>query len=857
MRTVAVALAVSAAFGLVAAQDAARTCTSGAFNEAEDYFAQKTAGTGSALFSVSYGLVYKNVTVDINGVKSLYQLVQCFTDPDAAANATAFIPVCETTADVPCSRFEIPLQKVSVGGALFLSMLEEIEVEKTVKYTELASVSPCVQSNNPGAASTTDTAQLNEIDAFFTDTTPLVTDAGYTKFVRTGLTHEQEPMARAWWVEFASLFYNQESLANYMIERVKITYDLQSENTWDELNVVWIDSIDEAAGEATMLGDVYFRNILSDAKLTITDFSQTVTFDQLDAALRTASAVVIGGAHLDLTAALEKLSVENVTEYLFYDNGTARVYQTDRHKSSTQGLTAAYFDAYTAAAPDLVLSDAIKATRKLAPWSSPSKDGGVDLMFLRRVDELPIEVSADAETCGMGVSRPTDPHSIRHVLTSSLVEKVSENPTGAVAYERLTDYFPDKFETRYAALFTVSYHLTWKMVRSLSTGEQYVLVQRGTEAVAPSAYVGTRRFTIPIETSAYQATPEVGIAALLGVLGHVKITTVTPSECVLKGIEEGDMVSSWSISCADAGALDVMFGAAGCDNSAYSSATADPGPLNRLEWVGYIALFHNKEARASTVVDTVAAKYLCIRERGMAAAALSGKRPNVALVRGIYKPATPGPDFKEGYLANKAEHERITFHDAGGNNLAFDDASSIVTEASKFEGGTYLYHGDAVFRRALADVDVLFDNSYVSGLYPNLTEALAFYNLTVDDTQFKFIANRQMYRLDRRINTPAQYTDQFVRFVIEPDAVLQDFISVFHPDAVNTTSTFFVRNLFEGDEKFEIEAGNCANIDAEVEFLTEEHPICFLPCAERQSREYCTTSCYWWTDSSCRESPQE
>ena len=53
-------------------------------------------------------------------------------------------------------------------------------------------------------------------------------------------------------------------------------------------------------------------------------------------------------------------------------------------------------------------------------------------------------------------------------------------------------------------------------------------------------------------------------------------------------------------------------------------ATADPGPLNRAEWVKYAAAFFNKEVAANKIYDTVKASYGAIKAATAAARKRAG-----------------------------------------------------------------------------------------------------------------------------------------------------------------------------------------------------------------------------------------
>ncbi|KAJ9471192.1 hypothetical protein DIPPA_23462 [Diplonema papillatum] len=489
MRVLAVAFAAAWCSAAAAAAQNRNGCAAEDYGGGVEYFPQRTRAGRGAAFSVSYGRAYKNVTVRAGGAARLYQLVQCF-ERGRPGVPEAALPRCSAADHPPCSRFSVPLRAVAAARS-FVGFLEEIEAEATVRRTDAAAVCPCVRANAVVGGG----GGLRAVDAYFADSDSAIPGTDhpeYPKYIRVAASEETTAMARAEWVEFAALFYNRESLANYVVERAGQSYGLQRRVTGEVLDVLWIDALSERAGvpAATVTSDAYLNTVASDARLRLVQPGAELVGTELQTALKAVTAVIINGDTLDQSTALSRLGVDEPESYGFFDAGAVRVYQLTRY--------GAPYDENMPAAPDLLLSDLLKATRDDGPWFNTT------YRFLRRVDELETEVSSDKSTCGAGVVRAVDPNAIRQYVISRLVAATTSNPTGTVQYKARTDYFPNKFYPASTSAFTISYHLTWKMVRSRLSNEIYILVQNGTEAVAPNIHVGDKRFTIPVRSTAYQ-----------------------------------------------------------------------------------------------------------------------------------------------------------------------------------------------------------------------------------------------------------------------------------------------------------------------------------------------------------------
>jgi iron complex transport system substrate-binding protein len=62
------------------------------------------------------------------------------------------------------------------------------------------------------------------------------------------------------------------------------------------------------------------------------------------------------------------------------------------------------------------------------------------------------------------------------------------------------------------------------------------------------------------------------------------------------------------------------------------SAYADPGALNRAEWVKFVAIFFNKEVEANKLFSTITTTYKQLNTSARAAAAAAGGPAKVAWI---------------------------------------------------------------------------------------------------------------------------------------------------------------------------------------------------------------------------------
>ena len=186
--------------------------------------------------------------------------------------------------------------------------------------------------------------------------------------------------------------------------------------------------------------------------------------------------------------------------------------------------------------------------------------------------------------------------------------------TSCVAnYSGCIDYFPHKLTADHTEDYNVSYHNHYKVVHNLHANEKYVLYQCGTPA--PSGYDGYKMFSIPLSKVAVEDSSAQRLLELLGERMAVRYmqTQWAQSPCFQYLVEEGEVAAmepAWGGDAAkrtsqlqQVGAL-FQFSASTRSKSIAITASADPGPLQRADWVEFMSSFFNKEAEGMPAFDT-------------------------------------------------------------------------------------------------------------------------------------------------------------------------------------------------------------------------------------------------------------
>ncbi|MDR7058877.1 MULTISPECIES: ABC transporter substrate-binding protein [unclassified Sphingopyxis] len=350
---------------------------------------------------------------------------------------------------------------------------------------------------------------------------------------------------------------------------------------------------------------------------------------------------------------------------------------------------------------------------------------------------------------------------------------------GCVAdYREDTDYFPDKAAFRHSAQLKVEYHRNWKRVTftpSVDTREvlRLVLVQCGT----PPPKLGPRDtlVEVPVRDFATANVSLLGAAHLLGIDDRLKgVPTRNVSIPAIAGqIERGETIpihaaqhGNGEQAAALGAELFFTFYSAYPDAnihpllkrlgvvSAPQSDHTEPTPLGRAEWIKYVALFFNLEARANQLFDARAARYAKLR----ALAANVDARPLVQL----------------GYPESRDEWSQ-----AGGRNQLY----RMIEDA----GGRHAWHDNSIAGSlTYAPMETLFDRAasadvWLGNFMPGAADMATLRRDQPRLAWLRAVRDGRVYWFDAGKVGPFanSWSDQGMT---EPQDALAELIAILHPE---------------------------------------------------------------------------
>ncbi|MBN1687061.1 MAG: ABC transporter substrate-binding protein, partial [Spirochaetales bacterium] len=186
-------------------------------------------------------------------------------------------------------------------------------------------------------------------------------------------------------------------------------------------------------------------------------------------------------------------------------------------------------------------------------------------------------------------------------------------------------------------------------------------------------------------------------------------------------------------------------------------------PLGRAEWIKYIALFFNREARANAFFDNVVEEYTALSARAKTVA----DRPSVFA-------GTP---------------YQGTWWMSGGGSFAarfYEDAGAAYLWAEDDSTGSLMLDVETVYEKA-GDADFWVNTGYWNTLQDVKAADERFTEFTVFKTGAIFNNNRRM--------GPGGGNDYYESGPINPHKVLADLISIFHPTLLPGHELYYYKKL--------------------------------------------------------------
>ncbi|MCB0121284.1 MAG: ABC transporter substrate-binding protein [Caldilineaceae bacterium] len=385
----------------------------------------------------------------------------------------------------------------------------------------------------------------------------------------------------------------------------------------------------------------------------------------------------------------------------------------------------------------------------------------------------------------------TDAQTSDAETTSGVATAPETNVTDSCVdnYSADVDYFPEEVDLTYTDGFAVEYHNNYKLVTvntpwpGAESALEYVLVQCGTPA--PEGYDDTQIIEVPVQSIATMSTSYLPFLDSLGVMDRlvaVDDVTYVNNTTVLAMAEAGelaqigygagvnveqlldlspDVIMTYGSGSPDYDAHPVLLNAG--LHAVVNAEWLETSPLGRAEWGKFIALFFNKEAQAEADFAAVAERY-----ETLAAQATAVEDKPTVLTDSEYQGSwyvAGGNSFTAQYLA-----------DAGADYLWANDEST----------GSIPLAFEAVYDRA-AEADYWVN----VGFFNSLAEFEAADARYADFAAFQ---NGNIWNNNKTQNANGG-NDYYESAVANPDIVLADLISIFHPEILPEHETVYFQQM--------------------------------------------------------------
>lgn len=362
-------------------------------------------------------------------------------------------------------------------------------------------------------------------------------------------------------------------------------------------------------------------------------------------------------------------------------------------------------------------------------------------------------------------------------------------------YDPEIDYFPDKVEFEYAEGVEVEYFNNYKIVRVLQPYPgaeeplEYWLVQCGTPIPpADEMLERTQIIEVPAGDIIAMATSQLPQLDDLGLLDHLVgldsfLWANTPA--VRDLIDAGDLVEvGYGLEVNVELVLDtepglVMVSGYSPDDAptvlmeadvptAVNNDWLEPTLLARAEWIKFIALFYNQEARANEVFDAIVDDYEAV-------AALTADIPDEDRVTVLWNAYTTWGDVWN--IPGQQTWVGALLADAGANYVLMDEAPD-------------------------SSVPMDFETVYEAGVdapiwVPNAFSVMTLNDLLAEDVRyadFAAVQNGMVFNDSGRLNENGG-NDFWETGVAHPQLVLRDLVHIFYPDLLPDHELMFYVHL--------------------------------------------------------------
>ncbi|KAJ1956648.1 hypothetical protein GGI12_005252, partial [Dipsacomyces acuminosporus] len=367
------------------------------------------------------------------------------------------------------------------------------------------------------------------------------------------------------------------------------------------------------------------------------------------------------------------------------------------------------------------------------------------------------------------------------------------------------DLFQTKSTVKYAKLFSIDYHNSYKVVTSKSTNSTYVLYQCGTDK--PSVKNASAYIPVPVSSAATWATTAAIFLEALGVQSDIKNLGTAPSlvspclqkllQDAIKPFNEGNSTATGQQQQDNTVVFNMPGGTDASNNTIYSTEYLEGSALGRSEWVKFFGAFFNAEERANKLFESIDSNYQCFSSKTKSQ--YNDIRPVVAWTS--YAAPSKFNNNTAYWQISFADYKYAVVRDAGARMLNTTGRQSTMFSTSK------------AFLHALEGADIVIDESMVPYNYSDL---LTKYGVAdPSKANYTWLTTKRVFRPDR-IQTVAGGLGWFEAPVAFADALLQDLIGVAHPKFRKEGYTpIWFRNLAKGDPVSIASASNCTDMYAQ------------------------------------------
>jgi len=398
-------------------------------------------------------------------------------------------------------------------------------------------------------------------------------------------------------------------------------------------------------------------------------------------------------------------------------------------------------------------------------------------------------------------------------------------------YDAELDYFPEKVTADKASTFTVSYHKSYKVVTNVGAEEAYVLYQCGTpapdaERLAADGALGSVEVTttvaVPATQADVQSTSGLTFVDLIGERSHVVATgesDYVSSPCYQQAINEGS-ITAYGFGESSPSGVDVKFGYSGAEGNNAVGLTEynEKSALGMAEWVEFVALFFNREGRATGVLDSIQGRIQCAAARAAEAlAAAGGVRPKVLWAEALSYAGTVTWQLgacPEWYcdLVTLAGGEFVEVDSAvSHSNTNFSALAEIGADADVWIYPSNNWDSDP------------FDSGWTMDGDTDALAALA---------SVPAVAHKRVFDVRGSEGSSSKASDYYERRVAEPDVLLEDLVKAIWGNAADFDhDSVWLRNVLEGKATTIWTADDCTADAFQADSYVYFHDGCSGDCA--------------------------